>query len=105
MTSDYLANRFSTVFSDSELSRITIKENDSEKTVIIDVHGLNIIQAERFIQNLINLGLGECFTLTIIHGYRHGVAIKTMLEGYTHTHIIQKYYDSQNPGVTHLSVA
>lgn len=105
MTSDYLANRFSTVFSDSELSRITIKENDSEKTVIIDVHGLNIIQAERFIQNLINLGLGECFTLTIIHGFRHGDAIKNMLSSFTHPNVFDNHLDPANPGVTHLAVA
>ena len=105
MTLDRLAKRFNALFSNSELSRLTIFETNGEVTVKLDVHGFSHFQAKRFIQNVINLGLGECFTLTIVHGYRHGVAIKTMLEGYTHTHIIQKYYDSQNPGVTHLSVA
>ena len=105
MTLDCLAKRFNSLFSASDLSRLTILENNGEITIKLDVHGLSQYQAKRFIQNVINLGLGERFTLTIIHGYRHGVAIKTMLEGYTHTHIIQKYYDSQNPGVTHLSVA
>ena len=105
MTLDRLAKRFNALFSNSELSRLTIFETNGEVTVKLDVHGISQFHAKRFIQNVINLGLGECFTLTIVHGYRHGVAIKTMLEGYTHTHIIQKYYDSQNPGVTHLSVA
>lgn len=105
MTLDRLAKRFNALFSNSELSRLTIFETNGEVTVKLDVHGFSQFQAKRFIQNVINLSLGECFTLTIVHGYRHGVAIKTMLEGYTHTHIIQKYYDSQNPGVTHLSVA
>lgn len=74
-----LMNRLRVVFSQSELSRLSINLDEShEIRITADVHGMTCYEAKRFLRNIINI-LRIAFKLTVIHGYRHGTAIKEML--------------------------
>lgn len=100
--------RLRMALTENELSRICIKEIAGEGIyVIVDVHGLGCCEAKRLINNLINLlyvVLAEFF-LKVIHGYRHGTAIRDMLaDGLTNSHIHTRFYDVRNKGVTSLLI-
>ena len=44
--------------------------------------------------------------LIIIHGYNHGTAIKDMLaDQFVNEHIVEKFLDAENQGVTHILAA
>lgn len=93
------------IFTNEEISRITVKENDSDKVnVVVDVHGMKCSQAKRFINNIINT-IHSKFNLIVIHGYNHGTAIKDMLaESFINSHIVDKFLDPNNQGVTHMLI-
>ena len=99
-------SRFKTIFTLEELNRISICEFSNDLTnVKVDVHGLKCNQAKRFINNIINLAR-SAFRLTIIHGYRHGTAIKEMLaSNFENDHVLRRFSDTYNQGITHMLIA
>lgn len=99
-------NRLRMVFTNEEISRLTISEiNEGRIRIVADVHGMKCNQAKRFINNIINT-IRVTFQLIIIHGYNHGTAIKDMLaQNFINTHITEKHLDPYNQGVTHMLIA
>lgn len=99
-------NRLRIVFTDEEISRLTISEVDERRIrIVADVHGMKCNQARRFINNIINT-VRVAFQLIVIHGYNHGTAIKDMLaQNFSNTHITEKHADPYNQGVTHMLIA
>lgn len=59
-----------------ELNRVTINEND--KILVLDVHGLNKNETAKLMNNLI-AATRNAFIFRIIHGYNHGVVLKTFI--------------------------
>ena len=103
-----LEEKFKMVLSPTEINRLKIKtncSNDEGINIEVDVHGLTCKQAKRFIKNIINLG-NTAFLLKIIHGYNHGTAIKEMLStNFYNSHVIKKYPDQFNKGITYMQLA
>lgn len=99
-------NRLRIVFTDEEISRLTISEFDERRIrIVADVHDMKCNQARRFINNIINT-VRVAFQLIVIHGYNHGTAIKDMLaQNFSNTHITEKLADPYNQGVTHMLIA
>ena len=76
---DCLMDRLRVVFSQAEMNRLSIDlDGKDEIRITADVHGMTCYEAKRFLRNIINM-LRIAFKLTVIHGYRHGTAIKEML--------------------------
>ena len=48
----------------------------SDRKIRVDVHGMSKSEALRLLQNLIAMNRSENFTIEVVHGYRHGAAIK-----------------------------
>lgn len=96
-----MINRWSIVFPERLLSRIKQGHNHIQ----VDVHGLSKRSTLKFLKNLIILTKGN-FKLTVIHGYRNGQGIKTMLKTtYLHPRVQATYNDKKNPGITILKIS
>ena len=104
MQLDCTTSRLHIVFTDAEINRMTLLtslERDVEK-IILDVHGMTCREAERFINNVVNITRGTC-VVEIIHGYRHGTRIKEMLrQRFLNPKIIRIVGDQYNLGITYL---
>lgn len=101
-----LSEKFAAIYPCDEMTRIQVLQNaNGEFSVVVDVHGMKCWQAERFINNLINIA--QCpFVMTVIHGYNHGTAILEMVRTHLNNrHIANRYTDSYNRGVTYLAIA
>lgn len=99
-----IQNRLHLIFTDDEISRITLLGDKEELRIIADVHGMSCFQAKRFINNLINI-IREKFRLIVIHGYNHGTAIKDMLtDSFINMHVVSKHVDPKNQGVTYMQI-
>lgn len=101
-----MPQEYNLIFTKEELNRITVTQNQfNELEIVVDVHGMKCSYAKRFINNLINV-TRRAFTLTIIHGYNHGTAIKDMLHNeFSNPHILQNIPDKRNQGLTHFVLA
>lgn len=101
-----LQGKFATIFTMDEVKRVRIVgDRDGISKLIIDVHGLSCREAKHFINNIINVSGIKC-RVTIIHGYNHGSAIKTMINNqFENQHVYQKEMDLKNLGITHLYIA
>lgn len=99
-------SRMTWIWTDEELNRFTFLNGIGAKLYIcVDVHGLACREARRMIQNLMLL-IREGFDLRIIHGYRHGCAIKDMLwHDYDHRRLAGRRNDGGNSGATLFQVA
>lgn len=101
-----LSEKFAVIYPFDEVTRIQVsKKSDGEISVVVDVHGMKCWQAERFINNLINIA--RCsFVMTVIHGYNHGTAILEMVRTkLSNCHIVSRYEDNHNRGITYLAIA
>lgn len=97
--------RLTTILSKSDMKRITIKTKKGMIKIYADVHGMKVWEAKRFINNILNL-MKEAIELIIIHGYKHGSAIKEMLENeFNNGHVKSITPDRDNQGVTHILAA
>jgi len=107
MDIDYMHGRFEMIFTESMIDRmrlLTSLDGEVEK-IIVDVHGLTCKEAERFINNIVNITRG-CCVVEVIHGYRHGTRIKEMLRQRFRNPIIKEIVGDQwNLGVTYLQPA
>ena len=104
MDFDLMNRRFKMIFTEEQISRIKlVMRNDwARKTIVVDVHGLTCKEAERFINNIINVTRASCI-VEVIHGYRHGVSIKNMLsKTFKNPRVLLKVTEGANLGVTYL---
>ena len=94
------------IFSADQLQRIRLYSDEVGKMKIqVDVHGMSCCEARRFMNNLINTIGFDC-SITVIHGYNHGTAIRDMLENqFDNCHVRNRQPDPFNPGRTFLSIA
>ena len=101
-----IVSRMRMVFSENELSRISVQiDARGEVRITADVHGMKCSEARRFIKNIINI-VRMAFQLVIVHGYNHGTAIKDMLaQNFNNSHIFEQFPDLNNQGVTHMLIA
>ena len=98
--------RMTCVMTDEELGRFTFL-GAANGTLALrgDLHGLSCREARRLLNNLMLL-IRDDFDLVIIHGYRHGRAIKDMLRyDYDNRRLAARWDDKRNPGVTLFQVA
>lgn len=94
------------LFPGEDAGRICISETSAGSlTIVMDAHGMKCWQAERSINNLINL-VRRPFRLTVIHGYNHGTAILDMVRNkLQNNRISARYEDMYNRGITYLAIA
>lgn len=94
------------IFTEEELKRIRkSKTKKGKMLVIVDLHGLQKKQAEKFIKNIIALN-SEPFQMDIIHGYNHGTVLKDMVETEKISKRVKaKIHPKDNLGMTRLIVA
>lgn len=91
---------------DEELGRFTfLSDANGALALRGDLHGLSCREARRLLNNLMLL-IRDDFDLIVIHGYRHGQAIKDMLwHDYDNRRLAARCGDKKNPGVTLFKVA
>lgn len=84
------------IFTKEEIERI--KENPDG--ICLDLHRLSVKQSKRLVNNVISMNRDN-FSLTLIHGYVHGTAIKEMLVGnFDNPRVIGKHGVKNNYGRT-----
>ena len=94
--------RFEMVFTENQMGRIQM---DGDDFISVDMHGLSKHQAEKFLNNIINI-LREPTCINVIHGYNHGTAILEMVRNdFDNKKVQTKTSCSYNHGVTLLQVA
>lgn len=97
-------SRLEKIFTQDEISRLAIREKQSDVQIVVNVHGLKCFQVRQLLNNLISV-MRMKFHLLVIHGYNHGTAIKNMLgNDFQNCHVTKLYPDPFNKGVTHISV-
>ncbi len=105
MNKQQIIDRLHMIYTDEYIGRLRIAVSKGHVSITADVHGLTVKEARRFINNIITI-LDIPLTLIIIHGYRHGHAIKEMImDNFTNSKVICKIPDPVNKGVTNLAVA
>lgn len=88
------------IFTKEEIERITLDKD----RISLDLHKLTVKQAQRLVNNLISIDRDD-FTLTLIHGYHGGTAIKDMLcREFTNPRITDKRPVKNNQGRMVFSV-
>lgn len=97
--------KLSFVLIGENLKRVNIEEDENGlREITIDLHGLTCQEVRRILNGTIALFRNN-FRLTLIHGYRHGMALKTMLlYGYENSRIKSFETESYNHGITHLVI-
>jgi len=69
----------------------------------IDIHGYTKEQAQAAIDAVLKKCKGEVYTLTVIHGYRGGTALRDFVRSHYKKHPkVQRIELSLNPGETEL---
>ena len=104
MNQEEIVYRFQCIFSVDDLKRISLASGNRGQVdlITIDVHGLTCREARRFISNTVNLTMGH-YPVRVIHGYRHGTAIRDMLRKESiNSHIHHWKNAANNMGVTTL---
>lgn len=73
--------------------------------ITYDAHGQSVLDARRAIRNIVNITRSP-LSVSVIHGYRHGTAIKDMLgkENFS-GRVSERYCPKGNPGATVLHIA
>ena len=88
-----------------DISRISTYENEEGNKVIrIDLHGVKKKNAVRMISNIIAL-IRTDFILEVVHGFNHGTVIKEYIwNEMVNDRITGKRCPANNPGITYISV-
>lgn len=104
MTEKKMRERMRMVFTQDQLKRISLKDEDGRINMITDVHGMTCSEAMVFIRNLIALFRGS-FKLTVIHGYNHGTAIRDMIRQETISKKVAGiHWTMRNDGITEFNI-
>ncbi len=74
-----MSERIMFLFSRDEIKRIRDElQEDGSHLITVDMHGLKVKEAKRFLKNLIAINK-EGYEMCVIHGFNHGTAIKEMV--------------------------
>ncbi len=88
------------IFTKDEIKRITMNKDK----MFLDLHKLTVRQAQRLVNNVISIDR-DSFTLTLIHGYHGGTAIKEMLnDQFDNPRVVEKKPVKNNQGRMIFSV-
>lgn len=68
------------IFTREEMKRVINGLQQNADMITVDLHGLKVKEAERFLKNLMAINR-EGRDICVIHGYNHGTAIKEMIAG------------------------
>ena len=102
-------NAIHTIYSDEDFNRLTYCNMAGHARALVDVHGMSVSAAMRFINNLINLVcamMQYSFQLTVIHGFNHGTSLQKMVRhDLDNVHIKERITDDRNPGITRLVIS
>ena len=94
--------RASMIFKKEEMERLELNENGSLQ---LDMHGLSRTEGRKLLNNLVLLAM-DSREIKVIHGYRHGQALRDMIrDEYHHKKVAAIEADGTNPGVTFLKIA
>ncbi len=106
MSNEALLSRISFVVFGDDCWRVKIDfKVVGSPEIIYDAHGQTVLEARRTIRNIANIVMAP-ITLIVIHGYRHGTAIKEMLaEENFSGRLICRYSPEFNPGETFMEIA
>ncbi len=98
-------DRYALVLTEDEIQRIKAREKNGKPLIIINLHEMKCCEARRTLNNIINLVIGPC-VIDVIHGYRHGTAIREMIQTNLSSKRIQsRNINPRNPGETFLNIA
>lgn len=99
-------DKMSFVLKKDELERVSAKiGEDGKPFIILDMHGWCTQKAKDVLDKTILINREE-FNLDLVHGYRHGTAIKSMLQNdYKNSRVIKMRSYNENPGLTFIKIA
>ncbi len=86
--------------------RVTVNlDEHGNPDITYDAHGQTVLEARRAIRNISNITRSP-ISVSVIHGYHHGTAIKDMLvkENFS-GRLTNRYCPAGNPGETILHIA
>ena len=102
-------NAIHTIYSDDDFNRLTYCNTAGHAKALVDIHGMSVCAAMRFINNLINLVCTmtqSSFQMTVIHGFNHGTSLQNMVRhDLDNVHIKERIADDRNPGITRLVIS
>ncbi len=86
--------------------RVKVKKSrGGELTMSIDLHQLRRKEADKLLNNVINV-IQEPFSLEVIHGYNHGTVLQQHVRNNLKNRKVRDIrLVSYNPGVTFLQIA
>lgn len=89
-----------------EAKRVNVEMKDGKMLVTVDFHGMKTSDARKLVINIINI-IRVPFNLDMIHGYRHGDSIRTMLYEQIKPldKVVSMKVDTVNFGVSHAMIA
>lgn len=92
------------VYAAEYCDRVQLIQVEGEDVLQVDLHALNCLEGKRFVQNIVKLCVAGT-KIRVIHGYHHGVALKSMIQVLEHPRISGKKSFAYNPGMTELDIA
>lgn len=102
---EMLYDKMTFLLKKEELDRLHIEMTElGEPFIKLDVHGWSIAKTEVILNKMLLLIRCE-FNLDIIHGYLHGLKIKSMLTEYKNARIQKRRGYNENPGLTYFKFA
>ena len=83
---------------------LNIMEIRANEVYTVDIHNYNVADAKKYLERLIVSIKPEIKEIIVIHGYRRGEALMTLVRKDLKSNKISKRVLSINPGVTSLII-
>lgn len=88
-----------------EIARIKSRISGNKTNITVDLHQMTVRDAKRLLKNIIAIDR-NCSGLHVIHGYKHGTSIKSMIfNDLESPRIIKKATRKDNPGFTDIALS
>lgn len=76
----------------------------SKKHIELDLHGMNVEQARKYLNYSIAVNQNEVEEIIVIHGYRSGHCLKDFIQKDFKSKYISRKFLWLNPGITSLII-
>jgi len=83
---------------------LNIMEIGPNEVYTVDIHNFNVVDAKMYLERLIVSMNPEIKEIVVIHGYRRGEALMTLVRKDLKSNKIKKRILSLNPGITSLII-
>ena len=104
MTERNMRERMKQIFTEEQTGRVAFQNRTQGINIIADVHGMGCQEATTFIRNIVAL-FREPFTLTVIHGYHNGTAIRdTIRSTDISPKVTRVHWTGYNDGITEFNI-